>query len=394
MKKWFSSVYKFLLFSVSFSFLLSLFFISSASALTGDADISSAWNDYVWIYTDSGPIRWDSNTFGQIIYNGMESINGIAFNVSLDWYGDYGSYTSGTVEFTLEANGGWAIDGGNLSNILCEVWTASGQNQRQIPSTMGIKNSYYLSSVQPRKHAVDYQCNFEATNNLKPAYVYIRVGNNSNNNATIIPIIGGYNLNGGFIPSPRIRNVSYHYTTSNESLDSGNIQQIERNTSDLINGQKEIYDELQNQTTTLNNSIQETTSAVENLTQATQDAEDGEQSRWEADKAEMAEREENGSDDVNQLLSIFNFNFSNPFAPILDSFTNQQCVNIPTIANWLHSSSSQYCSWWPESIRNVLTPVFGLASSILLFGFVISWLRGGSSSQIPTGEKGIVYKTK
>ncbi|MBQ3275141.1 hypothetical protein IJH46_01825 [Candidatus Saccharibacteria bacterium] len=215
-----------------------------ASALTGDADISSAWNDYVWIYTDSGPVRWDSNTFGQILYNGMDSINGIAFNVSLDWYGDYGSYTTGTIEFTLEANGGWAVDGGNLSNILCEVWTASGQNQRQIPSTMGIKNSYYLSSVSPRKHAVDYQCNFEATNNLKPAYVYIRVGNNSNNNATIIPIIGGYNLNGGFIPSPRIRNVSYHYTTSNESLDSGNIQQIERNTSDLINGQKEIYDEV------------------------------------------------------------------------------------------------------------------------------------------------------
>lgn len=137
-----------------------------------------------------------------------------------------------------------------------------------------------------------------------------------------------------------------------------------------------------------------TTNAVNNLNLSVQEQTEQEQSQYESEKQEEAEREEAGEDDANQLLSIFNFNFSNPFAPILDSFTNQQCVNIPTIASWLHSPTAVYCSWWSESIRNVLTPVFGLASSILLFGFIISWLRGGSSSQIPTGERGIVYKTK
>lgn len=155
-----------------------------------------------------------------------------------------------------------------------------------------------------------------------------------------------------------------------------------------------IISAVDSQTTTLNNSINNLRSDTQAQTDAIEEGNEDAQSRWEADKEEEAEREESGSDDANSLLSIFQFNLINPFEPIFDSFTNNQCVQIPTIASWLHLSSSQYCSWWPQSIRDVLTPVFGLFSTMLVFGFIISWLRGGSSSQIPTGEKGIIYKPK
>lgn len=143
--------------------------------------------------------------------------------------------------------------------------------------------------------------------------------------------------------------------------------------------------------TTISNTDR-TVSAINNLNVSIENAENGEQERWEADKQEESDREEAGQDDADALLSIFDFNLSNPFAPIFDSFTNQQCVNIPTIAGWLHLNNSQYCSWWSQSIRDTLTPAFGIFSTMILFGFIIHWLRDGSGSQIPTGEKGIVYK--
>lgn len=250
-----------------------LFFTSlPVSALVGNADISTAWNDYIWVYTTSGAQRWASEQFGNSIYNGLDPINGLTFNVSLDWYGEYGNFTNGNVQFTLEANGYWGTDAG-YSNINCEVWTASGANQQRIPSTMGVMNGYYRSSDNPLRHAVDYTCNFEAVNK-KPAYVVIRVGDNHNGDSGIVPLIYGYNQNGGSLPMPRVRNVSYHYNTSNESLDSASLNQIESNTGDLINGQKNIYDNITNQGDKINNSINQQTQEIErgnDIAQETQD---------------------------------------------------------------------------------------------------------------------------
>lgn len=81
------------------------------------------------------------------------------------------------------------------------------------------------------------------------------------------------------------------------------------------------------------------------------------------------------------LLNTFNFNLSNPFAPIFGLFQdNSGCYNIPTIAGMLHAESSTYCPWFDSSTRNILTPVFGLASSMLLFGFIIRWLNSESGN--------------
>lgn len=81
----------------------------------------------------------------------------------------------------------------------------------------------------------------------------------------------------------------------------------------------------------------------------------------------------------NSLTNLFSFNFTNPFAPLFNLFTSgENCASIPIIAGMLHTDQTTYCSWFPSSVKNVLTPVFGLSSVMLVFGFAVHWL--GSSS--------------
>lgn len=79
------------------------------------------------------------------------------------------------------------------------------------------------------------------------------------------------------------------------------------------------------------------------------------------------------------LTELFNFTFINPFEPILHLFTdNGSCVQIPTIAGMIHSEETEVCPWFDSNVRNIVTPVLGLSSMMLVFGFAVRWL--GSST--------------
>lgn len=79
------------------------------------------------------------------------------------------------------------------------------------------------------------------------------------------------------------------------------------------------------------------------------------------------------------LLNLFSFGFFNPFAPIFNLFTDQNtCVDIPILSGMLHSEETRVCPWFDSNTRNIVTPVLGLASIMLVFGFAVRWL--GSSS--------------
>lgn len=80
-----------------------------------------------------------------------------------------------------------------------------------------------------------------------------------------------------------------------------------------------------------------------------------------------------------ELSNLFSFDFLNPFAPLFIMFgDNSECASIPIIAGMLGATETTYCPWFSSDIRNVLTPVLGLASMMLIFGFAVRWL--GSSS--------------
>ena len=85
------------------------------------------------------------------------------------------------------------------------------------------------------------------------------------------------------------------------------------------------------------------------------------------------------ADWFSSLTNLFNFSIANPFAPIFQMFTdNSDCASIPIIAGMLGSEETTYCPWFDSTTRNVLSPVLGLSSIMLLFGFFVRWL--GSSS--------------
>lgn len=78
--------------------------------------------------------------------------------------------------------------------------------------------------------------------------------------------------------------------------------------------------------------------------------------------------------DNSAILDIFNFSIVNPFVNLFNLFSDNQCVQIPTLASWLNVNSN-VCTPWASSIRTVLTPVFTIAGTMLLWGAVISWLK-------------------
>jgi len=81
------------------------------------------------------------------------------------------------------------------------------------------------------------------------------------------------------------------------------------------------------------------------------------------------------------LIHLFTFGFMNPFAPIFNLFdTGDQCVDIPTLASMIHSNETRVCPWFNSSTRNIVTPVLGFSSMMLLFGFAVRWLGGSSGN--------------
>lgn len=114
-----------------------------------------------------------------------------------------------------------------------------------------------------------------------------------------------------------------------------------------------------------------------------------EQDRYEQDKQEEADREDAANDASKEAQGMFSFTFLNPFIGIFELFNSSGCVEIPTIARWVHSDTSTVCPWFSQEVRDVLTPVFGLSSMMLLFGFAVSWLNGNDSNGSITIKGGI-----
>lgn len=87
-----------------------------------------------------------------------------------------------------------------------------------------------------------------------------------------------------------------------------------------------------------------------------------------------------GGNNGSSWFDVFKINLIFPFSSFFSSLTDDRCVDIPTIASWLHTSQSHVCTYWDNNIRTTLTPVFMSLASLILFGFIVSWLKGSSSN--------------
>lgn len=87
-----------------------------------------------------------------------------------------------------------------------------------------------------------------------------------------------------------------------------------------------------------------------------------------------------GGNNGSSWFDVFKINTLFPFSSFFSSLIDNRCVDIPIIASWLYNTESHVCTYWPENIRSTLTPVFMSLATLLLFGFIVSWLKGNSNS--------------
>lgn len=88
---------------------------------------------------------------------------------------------------------------------------------------------------------------------------------------------------------------------------------------------------------------------------------------------------ENNAQDAQNSADGLNIGFSvaNPLTVWFELFTDQPCVDIPTISSWLHANETQVCSPWRNTpVRAVASPIMGVLGGMILFGFIVRWLKG------------------
>lgn len=98
--------------------------------------------------------------------------------------------------------------------------------------------------------------------------------------------------------------------------------------------------------------------------------------QFQQNKQEEKDRENKGNDQSNKLGNLFSFTAFNPFSGLFGLFTGGSCKPIPTIGKMLNKPDASYCPWFPDNVRSILTPVLGISSMMLIFGFFIRWLGG------------------
>lgn len=167
----------------------------------------------------------------------------------------------------------------------------------------------------------------------------------------------------------KVNNIASSLDTVNSSVNSA-ISSINSVNWQVQHQGQQAHDDSQAQINTMNKNSQAEVDATNKQTQQQQE-------QYEQDKQEEQDRENQGSEDADKAAGIFNFHLVNPFEPLFALFRSpDSCASIPTLARWVHSETTTVCSWWSADVRTTLTPVFGIASIMILFGFFIRWLGG------------------
>lgn len=79
--------------------------------------------------------------------------------------------------------------------------------------------------------------------------------------------------------------------------------------------------------------------------------------------------------EANASSQDFNFSIPNPFQSWFGGFSDSECANIPNLAVWLHSEETRVCTPWPASVRTVMTTIVTGLCMLLLFTFIINWVK-------------------
>lgn len=206
------------------------------------------------------------------------------------------------------------------------------------------------------------------------------------NKNSVIKLSGSvfFSPEGGFVKDPYFRLFIGSYDSSSTSNNSfifrpdtfsDNIPDFKLNYFDITN--IELYSDPNTQY--LNNLIVQNETIINQnnqLNNSINNQTEQQNQQFQQNKQEEKDRENKGNDQSNKLGNLFSFTAFNPFSGLFGLFTGGGCKPIPTIGKMLNKPDASYCPWFPDNVRSVLTPVLGISSMMLIFGFFIRWLNG------------------
>ena len=122
-----------------------------------------------------------------------------------------------------------------------------------------------------------------------------------------------------------------------------------------------------------NNKLDDLLDGMGDLKTLQEDANDDANARYQDEKDTI----NNAANDAENNVSSQDFSFTlpNPFQAWFGGFSDNECVDIPNLAQWLHSNETHICTPWPGTVRTVVTTVTTGLCMLLLFNFIINWVK-------------------
>lgn len=329
------------------SFILSASFVSPVSAVEMAPNVHPVWTNATpdCTYYDS-----NGNTYYNDLYNGTTNFLSVS------------SMSCGTPA-GLQSKNTYAVYSFILDNI---------PNNDSFDGGIRAIKARHGSGGNGGWGVIGYNIESMSSNGIKlDIYIY---GENSNTAAGTVNFYNSYNASELLYFQPKER-----ITASGASYWQVDTTDFEYNYTDVLNQINSKLGNVNTGITNIRDGVNSINSKLNDLKstqeQANQDAND----RYQDEKDTI---DNNASDAQNTANNAdFSFTVGNPLTTWLGLFTGSNCVNIPTIASWIHSNETSVCSPWSSSIRDVTTPIISVLSGTILFGFIVRWLNGSSFNE-------------
>lgn len=130
----------------------------------------------------------------------------------------------------------------------------------------------------------------------------------------------------------------------------------------------EIQSTIQTQATRIIDAMGGVSDSIDDQTQKIQDIHDDEVDRIETGVGD-------GQDTIDGLDT--SINPVNPISWFFSGLEVHSCYDITQLATLVHAPSNVYCSWFSSGLRDIVSPVINLLSTIIVIGFMYSWLKKG-----------------
>lgn len=233
-------------------------------------------------------------------------------------------------------------------------------------SLHAVVNSIYVNSNHYRLVSVDYDM-FDT--NTAVIHVYIKMNDTFTASGSSLEIKSNQPGSTFIVMLDPSERISY----SGWSL--WKIESVNYDNSDIVSA-IQSQPNYTNNLNTINNNINSVNSNLNqvnnSINQSNQDAND----RYEDEKDTINDNGDNANSSWTDNAD--NLKFQPPtflFNWFWSLGTTDQCIDISTLASLIHSNETQYCSWYPNNIRSIISPIINIFLVCFISGFIIKWLK-------------------